>query len=163
MTKNNHGIIAAAASLLMVFVLCACSLNGGLTVGAYVDIVDNDVHEIVNITRELKKQNENLDCRKKEDADKYISSLDRLSELYSDLLKTEAPDHYNDLDDEIKPNAELAISYISRLREMVSTASDTGDDSVYKQSGEAVLASYEESYLKIVDLGSQVTTRFRND
>ena len=58
MTKINHGIIAAAASLLMVFVLCACSLNGGLTVGAYVDIVDNDVHEIVNITRELKKQNE---------------------------------------------------------------------------------------------------------
>lgn len=163
MTNKKNSIVAAAAALMLVFVLCACSFNGGLSVGAYVDRVDNDVHEIVNITRELKKKTDGLDCRKKTDAESFISSLDRLSELYTDLIKTEAPDHYNDLDSEIKPDAELAISYISSLREMASTASNTGDDSVFNQKSAAALASYEEVYLEIVDLGSQVKTRYRND
>jgi hypothetical protein len=58
-------ITARLCALIMVVILslslCACSLNGGLTVGRYVDSVKNDVHEIVNITRDMKKQQEKLE------------------------------------------------------------------------------------------------------
>ena len=81
MKKITARLTVLLLALTMVFSLCGCSFNGGLTIGRYVDNVKNDVHEIVNTTREIKKQQENLDCRNKKEADLFIESLDKLSDL----------------------------------------------------------------------------------
>ncbi len=162
MSRFRRGA-AVIVSLVIVLVLAGCSFNGGLTIQRYVDKVKDDVHEAVNITREYKKLAATADCRNKEEADKMLDQLEKLSDIYSDLCTLEAPDHYDDLDDQLKPDSAKALGYVSEIRELITSARNTGDDTLYKQNSEDIMKEYDTVYLEIVDLSQQVTTRFRND
>ena len=163
MKKN---ILKAAAAVLIcaeVLSVPGCSFHSGLSVGAYVDAVKDNTKEAVNITRELRRKNETLDPRNKDAANDYISSLDQLSEIYSALSQLSAPDHYDDIDDQLKPDAEQALAAVSELKSLVNNAVNTGDDTLYKQSSEKIMEKYEAAYADIVELSSTAATRYRND
>ena len=162
-TKQSHKLLTALTALLLIFTLSACSFNGGRSVAEYVDTVRDDTRKAVNITRDIRKQQETLDCRNKDDAKKLIASLDELSSLYTELSKLDSPDRYTDLDEEIKTNSETALGCVSQLKTLASTAMNTGDDTFYKQEYAGITEEYDAAFNILVDISSQVTTRFRND
>ena len=163
MCRNSKTIIALLMAVLMIVSLSACSFNGGQDITDYVNAVSDDIHEAVNLTRDLKKQQETLDARSIELAEKNLDTLSRLAELYSILAKIESPKRYEDIDEEIKDNAKKALADVMELKSLVTTATNTGNDTLYKQDYQNIMDDYEPVYLELVDLGSQVTTRYRND
>ncbi len=163
MCRNSKTIIALLMAVLMIVSLSACSFNGGQDITDYVNAVSDDIHEAVNLTRDLKKQQKTLDARSIELAEKNLDTLSRLAELYSILAKIESPKRYEDIDEEIKDNAKKALADVMELKSLVTTAKNTGNDTLYKQDYQNIMDDYEPAYLEIVDLGSQVTTRYRND
>lgn len=148
-------------TLMMIFVYSGCNIMSAGTED-YVETVRQDMLQAVNMTRELKEQQKKLDARSVDDAKKCMDTLDNLDKVYSDMILLESPDKYDDLDDEIKQNSESSLSYIKALKSLITTAVNTGDDSLYKQESQHIMEQYEENYTALVDLGSQVTTRFRN-
>ena len=64
---------------------------------------------------------------------------------------------------EIKENSKKALADIMELKSLVTTAKNTGNDTLYKQDYMNIMDDYELAYMALVDLGSQVTTRCRND
>ena len=55
------------------------------------------------------------------------------------------------------------LGYVSELYSLVKTASDSGNDSLFKQESIHIMEEYEISYSNLVDLNSQVTTKYRKD
>lgn len=161
--KKSTTFLSLLISVLMVLSLSACSFNGGQDITDYVNTVSDDIHEAVNLTRELKKQQEMLDARSIESAEKNLDTLSQLVELYSDLAKIESPKRYEDLDAEIKDNSKKALADMMELKSLITTAKTTGNDALYKQDQQNIMEDYELAYSALVDLGSQVTTRCRND
>ena len=156
-----------AFSVLMMFVLSVlmsgCSFNGGRSVKQYVETVREDMRSAVNISRELKKKDETLDCRNKETAKDYLDSLKQLEDLYAELSGLNAPDRYTDLDNDLKTWSEEALSNTAKLKMLVTTAMNTGDDTLLKQDHESIAADYDNAVSELVDISSQITTRYRND
>ena len=162
---NRIKKIKAVLSILLTAVLLslsACTINTP-EIRSYVDNVKADMLEAVNNTRKLKDEQEKLDIRQKENAEQTQNTLKNLEEIYSDLLKLEAPSEYDYLDSDIKKNAKDALGYVSELYSLVKTASDSGNDSLFKQESIHIMEEYEISYSNLVDLNSQVTTKYRKD
>lgn len=149
--------------LIIVLSLTGCSFNGGRTVTAYVDNVREDMRQVVNITRELRKELEGLDCRKKDEAQSCIEKLDTLCSLYDSLSKLEAPDRYTDLDSELKAGAGEAMSRLSGLKSLMTSAMNTGNDELYRSGNKEIMEEYNQIIDDLVDVSSRITTRFRND
>ncbi len=162
-TKYIRAISAAFMLCFIITAISACSFNSSISIGNYVSDVNNNVQQAVSLTRELRKIKEDIDTRSPDDAKQYTELLDKLSELYTNLLKMDAPERYTDIDSELKTNSEKALSKISQLRSLVTASQNTGDDSFYRQDSESVIGEYEEAYNTIVDLSAQAHTRFRND
>ena len=120
MCRNSKTIIALLMAVLMIVSLSACSFNGGQDITDYVNAVSDDIHEAVNLTRDLKKQQETLDARSIELAEKNLDTLSRLAELYSILAKIESPKRYEDIDEEIKDNAKKALADVMELKSLVT-------------------------------------------
>ena len=78
--KKSKTFIALLISVLMILSLSACSFNGGQDITDYVNIVSDDIHEAVNLTRDLKRQQETLDARSIESAEKNLDTLSQLIE-----------------------------------------------------------------------------------
>ena len=55
------------------------------------------------------------------------------------------------------------LGYVSELYSLVKTASDSGNDSLFKQESIHIMEEYEISYSNLIDLNSQVTTKYRKD
>lgn len=143
--------------------IAGCSLNGGLSVGGYVNSINSDMHDIVNITRSLREVQENSDTRSPDDIKDYVELLGKLEDLYSDLLMLEAPNRYDDIDDDIKLHAKTALADISELKSLITVSQTTGDDAIYKRELPNIMEEYDNAYNELSDLSAQAQTRFRND
>ena len=143
--------------------IAGCSLNGGLSVEGYVNRINSDMHDIVNITRSLREVQENSDTRSPDDTNDYIELLGKLEDLYSDLLMLEAPNRYDDIDDDIKLHAKTALADISELKSLITVSQTTGDDAIYKRELPNIMEEYDNAYNELSDLSAQAQTRFRND
>ncbi len=154
--------VIAAVGAMCIF-LSGCNFNGGLSVTAYVDQVSDNIHESVNLTRQYKKLSEKLDTRNAEDAKAAVEILDKLSDCYSRLLELQAPDRYNDIDDDLKKNAGEALADVSQLKSLINNSQTTGSDSLFKTDSQRIMAHYETIYNELTDINSQTRTRYRND
>ncbi len=153
-------IIMAA---LMSIILSGCNFNGGLSVTGYVSDVNGNIHEAVNLTRQYKKLNEKLDTRKAEDSAEAVEILDKLSECYSNVLSLQAPDRYNDIDDDLKKYSSEALADVSQLKSLINNSRSTGNDIMYKSDSKRIFEHYDNAYNELIDLNSQTRTRYRND
>lgn len=150
--------------LLITLILGSCSLHNGKKNAAYVESVKEDVHQAVNLTRELREKQETLDIKNQKNVKECISILDKLSDLYSDLVTLESTDRYDDLDNQLKEYSESALNSVSRMKILLSAAiSKDGDKSGYERDKDRIQNDYEETYQNIIDISSEVQTRFRND
>lgn len=161
--KYIRTIKTAVVLFLLIVSVSACSFNSSISIGNYVSDVNNNVQQAVGVTREFRKITDNLDTRSPDDAQECIKLLDELSEYYTNILKLEAPDRYDDIDTELKTNSKEALNEISKLKSLINTSLDTGDDLLYKHDSQSIIEKYEELYLAVVDLSAQAQTRFRND
>ncbi len=159
--KNKSVILAAIIFIAVIF--SSCSFNGGISVGNYVNSVGDCMHDTVNLTRELKKIQDSKDTRSPDDAKIYNETLDKLADLYAKLITLEAPDRYDDIDDDIKSNAKTVLSDISQIQELISVSQSTGDDTLYKMELPDIMEEYTKSYNELSDLSNQALTRYRND
>ena len=89
--------------------------------------------------------------------------LDKLSDCYSRLLELQAPDRYNDIDDDLKKNAGEALADVSQLKSLINNSQTTGSDSLFKTDSQRIMAHYETIYNELTDINSQTRTRYRND
>ncbi len=155
---------AAAIMMTLIFIIgiSGCGINAPGT-KQYVESVKEDMLQAVNYTRKLKEQQKSLDARSIDSAKENLETLDTLDDVYTDLLRLESPSAYSELDDEIKENASSALSYIKELKSLVTTAMNSADDFLYKQDSPHIMEQYEKNYSSLVDLSSQVTTKYRND
>ncbi len=165
MNKKTIKILLSSVLMLIVIITClsGCSFNGGLSVSNYVDTLNNDVHRTVNLTRRYKKIHESLDPRSPEDAKQAIEILNELSDICSEIVKLDAPDRYNDIDDDLKINSSEALASLSELKDLINVSLETGNDKMYKTDSKKLFDKYEKAYLEIVDLNSVAQTRYRND
>ncbi len=161
--KNRLKTIGLFSVLILTMIMSGCSFNGGRSVKQYVDTVKDDMRSAVNITRELKKANETLDCRNKESAKEYIVSLQQLEDKYAELSCLDAPERYIDLDNDLKTWCETALSSVSKIKMLVTTAMNTSDDKLFRQNQEGIMIEYDKAVNELVDISSQITTRYRND
>lgn len=161
-SKGFAAIVSVLLTSVMALTLTACNIDAPGTT-EYVDSVRQDMLQAVNLTRKLKEQQKKLDARSIDDATKNMETLDQLDNIYSDLIKLESPSKYDDLNDDIKKNAKSALAYTKEVKSLVSAAMNTGNDSLYKQDNKHIMEQYEENYTALVDLSSQVTTRYRNN
>ena len=164
--KTNKNIRLISAVLLLLVIVAAmsgCSFNSSISIGNYVSDIDSDVQQIVILTRDFKEIREDIDTRSPDDAKEYVEILDKLADLYTEILKTEAPDRYDDIDKELKDNSSEALSIISELKSLITASQNTGDDTLYKRESQSAIEKYDEIYTDIVDLCAQARTRFRND
>ncbi len=161
-SMNFKSVLSFLILTAVILSFSACTIDTP-EIRSYVDNVKSDMLEAVNNTRRLKKEQQSLDIRKKENADQTQKTLENLEEIYSGLLKLEAPSEYDELDSEIKKNAKDALGYVSELHSLVKTAADSGNDSLYKQESVHIMNDYEIIYTNLVDLNSQVTTKYRKD
>ena len=157
------GVISLLLIAVMTFALTACSFNGGADATSYSNRIKTNVHDAVNLTRELRKQQENLDTRSVDSANKILDTLDKLNNIYSVLVKMDSPARYEDLNDEIKKQSRITLACVDGLRSLIRTSLDTGSDNMYKQDSGKLMDKYEKAFEELVDLSSQVTTRYRND
>ncbi len=161
LTKAKKSIALFIAAV-MLFTLAACSINSPGT-KEYVDEVSSQMLEAVNLTRKLKRQQDELDIRIQKDESEITKTLEGLDAVYTKLLKLDAPSRYEDLNSELRTSAEAALGYINELTSLVKTAGKTGDDSLYIQEGMHIMSDYEVSYNELVDINSRITTKYRND
>lgn len=162
MMKVKNIALLLCAAVIALF-SAGCSLNGGLSVGSYVGSIDSDMHDIVNSTRALREIQEKTDTRSPDDVKSYNEILDKLADLYSNLILLEAPDHYDDIDDDIKLYAKTALADISELKSLITVSQTTGDDNIYKRDLPNVMEEYDKAYNELSDLSAQAMTRCRND
>ena len=147
-----------------VMLLCsACSFNSGRTVTQYVNTVREDTRQIVNLSREIRKQREDLDPAKKADTDRLTASLDELADLYTELLTIEVPDRYDDLHAELKPCAEKAVVGISQMQDLLDHAAMTGSSDLFRQRYDELMEQYNDSCDELVAVSARITTRYRDD
>lgn len=149
-------------SAIMMFVLSACSTEESRKTESYVSSVKELVNSCVNTTRTLKTQKENFNCQDSVTSKEYISSIDKLADLYGSLLKLEAPNSYDDLNESLLVNSENALSNINELKTLVQYAFANNDDSLYQKNAEKLYNSYQNSYNNLVSVSSEIQTRFRN-
>ena len=140
-------IVSVAFTLLFtIAALSACSFNSSISIGNYVSDVNSNVQQAVSLTREFRKLKETVDTRSPDDAKEYTELLEKLSQLYTNILKLEAPERYDDIDAELKDYSQKALSYISKLQSLIAVSQDTGNDSLYKRDSESIIEDYEEAY-----------------
>lgn len=165
MTKENKisGILSLFLIAVMIFTLTACSFNGGADAAGYSDSIRSNVHEAVNLTRDLRKQRENLDTRSADSANVILGTLDKLNNIYSVLVKIDSPARYEDLNTDIRKQSKTALACVDGLRSLIRTSLNTGSDNMYKQDSGKIMEKYEKAFEELVDLSSLVTTRYRND
>lgn len=147
---------------VMMFVLSACSTEKSRKTEEYVSSVKTLVDDSVNNTRTLKTQYDEFDCKDSQSSKAYISTLGTLADLYEQLLKLEAPDDYDDLDNQVKENAEGALSIVTEIESLVKYAFQNSDSSLYDKNIETLFNNYQDYYDCLTDLSSQVHTRYRN-
>lgn len=157
--RRSFTIILAA---VLMFVLSACSTENSRKTESYVTSVKTLVNDSVNNTRTLRTQYDEFNCKENESSNAYISTLETLSDLYGQLIKLESPDDYDDLDEQIKSNANEVLSIITELKTLVKYAVENADDSLYQKDKEELLNNYYEYYNTLTSLSSEVQTRFRN-
>ncbi len=161
--KSTKIIFVVFTLLFTVATVSACSFNSSISIGNYVSQVNSNVQQAVGLTREFRKIKDNLDTRSPDDAKECTELLDKLSELYTNLIKLDAPERYTDIDEELKNNSKTALTKLSELESLISTSQSTGDDTLYQHDSQTVIDKYEEAYTSIVELSAQAQTRFRND
>lgn len=153
---------ALLIAVLMVFALAGCHINAPGT-KEYVETVKEDMLQAVNLTRNLREQQKKLDVRSIDDANQYMEILNQLDAIYTNLIQLESPADYSEVDDKIKENAASALAFVKQLKSLVTAAANTMNDSLYKQDYQHIMEQYEECYSTLVDLSSEVTTKYRND
>lgn len=160
--KSFFLCFAVIISAMSIF-LSGCNFDGGLSVTGYVEQVNGNIHEAVNLTRQYRKLNESLDTRSPDDAENAIELLDQLSECYNNILSLQAPDRYNDIDDGLKKYSSEALADVSQLKSLISNSQSTGNDKMYKTDSKRIFEHYDAVYNELIDLNSQTRTRYRND
>lgn len=165
MRKNLLSKIFSAAIFVIVssVVFCGCSFNGGHRNSEYVSGVDQNINQAVNLTRILHEQQASLNSANQKSIKECVETLDSLSDIYSNIITLEPTDRYDDLDEELKPSAESALKSVSKLKILLSSASSDGNYSDYVDNEEKIMEEYYLAYEKMIDISSQVKTRFRND
>lgn len=158
-----HRLCILLLTALMLSLLTACSFNGGSDAQAYVSGVNENIQEAVNLTRQLREIQKTVNTRSADDTKNYRSLLERLEETYAHVLELHAPDHYDDLNTDIRQHSEIAMTAVSQLQSLVAASLKTGDDSIYQRESVAIMEKYDESYARLVELDAETQTRFRND
>ncbi|MDD6488885.1 MAG: hypothetical protein PUG48_03590 [Clostridia bacterium] len=148
---------------ILMFVLAGCSNGDSHKTKEYVNSVRTLVNDSVNKTRILKEQKEKFDCNNSNSSKAYIATLGELSDLYKQLLQTESPDYYDDLDVTLKESAKSALSDITELQSLAKYASEKGDSSLYEKDEKNLYDDYQTNYESLVSLSSEIQTRYRND
>ena len=148
---------------ILMFVLAGCSNGDSQKTKEYVNSVKTLVNDSVNSARTLKEQKEKFDCNNSNSSKAYISTLETLAERYKQLLQTEAPDSYDDLDKTLKEAAKSALSDITELESLAKYASENGDSSLYEKDEKNLYDDYQTNYETLISLSSEIQTRYRND
>ncbi len=154
-------VIFLAAGLM--FVLSACSTENARKTESYVSSVKSLVNEAVNNTRALKIRCDEFNVNDTQTSKIYTSNLITLEDLYEQVLKLESPDDYDELDEQVKTNAEGALSTVTEILNLVQYALDNKNDSLYQKDKDELFEEYQKYYDTLVELSSEVQTKYRND
>ncbi len=157
--KRAAVFLLAAVFIMM---LTGCDVETHRKNNQYVSDVKNLVNDSVNLTRKLKQQSEELDCKDAEKVRGYLLAADDLINTLQQIQKLRPTNEFDEMDERLKTASEAALNNISQIRSFVAYARDSGDDTIFKRESDSYYTLYLESYDKMKQLSSEIQTYWRN-
>ena len=158
--QSRLAFLLAVSVLLMLF--AGCNSEQIKKGNEYVSQVKEQVNEVVNFNRTLKEQENEFSCRDEEKTKRYVTTMDSLSERFSNILRLQATDEFDQYDSELKKNAKEALQTITQLKTLVKHAAEQSDDTFYQNEKDKLLKSYEDNCQKLRSVSSEIQTYWRN-
>lgn len=154
--------IAVLTVLVMSVSMTGCKQTEYKKDDKYVSSVKRLVNESVSVTRIWKEQDETFNCHDTISTKEYIASLDKLTDIYKELVTLQASDKFDEYDKQMKDDAKNALSVTSDIKSLVKYALEQSDDSLFQKEKKDIFQKYQECCDNLTLDSSRIQTFWRN-